>query len=108
LNVFLFFFSSRRRHTRFSRDWSSDVCSSDLVASSFRPDQEALRGARLAAGAAGLAVRGTEGLTTTVLTLAGAAAFLATAGLAARSEERRVGKEGSARGCLHGSEQGRE
>src|SRR5690606_39539423 len=26
----LFFFSSRRRHTRFSRDWSSDVCSSDL------------------------------------------------------------------------------
>src|SRR5690606_39599043 len=29
--LFLFFFSSRRRHTRFSRDWSSDVCSSDLV-----------------------------------------------------------------------------
>src|SRR5690606_40947094 len=28
---FLFFFSSRRRHTRFSRDWSSDVCSSDLT-----------------------------------------------------------------------------
>src|SRR5690606_39457851 len=25
------FFSSRRRHTRFSRDWSSDVCSSDLA-----------------------------------------------------------------------------
>src|SRR5690606_40049589 len=29
--LFGFFFSSRRRHTRFSRDWSSDVCSSDLV-----------------------------------------------------------------------------
>src|SRR5690606_40087152 len=29
-SVFFFFFSSRRRHTRFSRDWSSDVCSSDL------------------------------------------------------------------------------
>src|SRR5690606_20233779 len=29
-SLFLFFFSSRRRHTRFSRDWSSDVCSSDL------------------------------------------------------------------------------
>src|SRR5436309_10663080 len=29
-----FFFSSRRRHTRFSRDWSSDVCSSDLVSPS--------------------------------------------------------------------------
>src|SRR5690606_41096702 len=28
---FYCFFSSRRRHTRFSRDWSSDVCSSDLV-----------------------------------------------------------------------------
>src|SRR5690625_8007140 len=26
----LFFFSSRRRHTRWPRDWSSDVCSSDL------------------------------------------------------------------------------
>src|SRR2546429_3822892 len=28
--VFCVFFSSRRRHTRCSRDWSSDVCSSDL------------------------------------------------------------------------------
>ena len=27
----LFFFSSRRRHTRYWRDWSSDVCSSDLL-----------------------------------------------------------------------------
>src|SRR5258707_8393137 len=31
----LFFFSSRRRHTRYWRDWSSDVCSSDL----FSPDK---------------------------------------------------------------------
>src|SRR5258706_5943044 len=29
--VFYFFFSSRRRHTRLVSDWSSDVCSSDLV-----------------------------------------------------------------------------
>src|SRR5690606_40463048 len=29
-------FSSRRRHTRFSRDWSSDVCSSDLCATNER------------------------------------------------------------------------
>src|SRR5256884_3825725 len=29
-SVIFFFFSSRRRHTRCSRDWSSDVCSSDL------------------------------------------------------------------------------
>src|SRR6266566_8415913 len=28
---FLFFFSSRRRHTRLQGDWSSDVCSSDLL-----------------------------------------------------------------------------
>src|SRR5258707_11019645 len=28
--IFFFFFSSRRRHTRYWRDWSSDVCSSDL------------------------------------------------------------------------------
>src|SRR5215469_14302996 len=30
--MFFFFFSSRRRHTRSLRDWSSDVCSSDLLA----------------------------------------------------------------------------
>src|SRR5438445_3876873 len=29
--LFFFFFSSRRRHTRYWRDWSSDVCSSDLL-----------------------------------------------------------------------------
>src|SRR5207247_7309306 len=28
--LYFFFFSSRRRHTRSTRDWSSDVCSSDL------------------------------------------------------------------------------
>src|SRR2546430_6136317 len=32
--VLFFFFSSRRRHTRFDCDWSSDVCSSDLVSAS--------------------------------------------------------------------------
>src|SRR5690554_7499173 len=31
LFCFFFFFSSRRRHTRCGRDWSSDVCSSDLI-----------------------------------------------------------------------------
>src|SRR5207253_3876680 len=34
LFFFFFFFSSRRRHTRWPRDWSSDVCSSDLVSNS--------------------------------------------------------------------------
>src|SRR5690348_17798002 len=31
VSVCLFFFSSRRRHTRWTGDWSSDVCSSDLA-----------------------------------------------------------------------------
>src|SRR2546430_4325577 len=31
IELLYFFFSSRRRHTRFDCDWSSDVCSSDLV-----------------------------------------------------------------------------
>src|SRR5438477_9425265 len=31
LLFFFFFFSSRRRHTRLTCDWSSDVCSSDLI-----------------------------------------------------------------------------
>src|SRR2546429_3864043 len=37
--VFFFFFSSRRRHTRCSRDWSSDVCSSDLPLTPFTVDR---------------------------------------------------------------------
>src|SRR2546429_4725786 len=41
-----FFFSSRRRHTRCSRDWSSDVCSSDLVIQR----DERNRGGKRAAG----------------------------------------------------------
>src|SRR5256886_9187497 len=36
-NTDLFFFSSRRRHTRFDCDWSSDVCSSDLEMDPRRP-----------------------------------------------------------------------
>src|SRR6266403_3682782 len=43
---FSFFFSSRRRHTRSLRDWSSDVCSSDLSAQDHRGN--------LAAGARGV------------------------------------------------------
>src|SRR5690606_39429812 len=38
-----FFFSSRRRHTSFSRDWSSDVCSSDLTFGEFGVLNSALR-----------------------------------------------------------------
>src|SRR5256885_8616111 len=31
VDLYIFFFSSRRRHTRLQGDWSSDVCSSDLT-----------------------------------------------------------------------------
>src|SRR5690606_39821708 len=37
-----FFFSSRRRHTKFSRDWSSDVCSSALFLGSNRTQSPSL------------------------------------------------------------------
>src|SRR5204863_2406145 len=39
-----FFFSSRRRHTRSLRDWSSDVCSSDLGLQRLAPGGEVLLG----------------------------------------------------------------
>src|SRR5207237_6620068 len=37
ISLFSFFFSSRRRHTRFKCDWSSDVCSSDLNQNILQP-----------------------------------------------------------------------
>src|SRR5207245_1483503 len=82
-NVFLFFFSSRRRHTRCYRDWSSDVCSSDLIASS-KP-AGAVGAARLAAlagfeDAIGLDMGGTS---TDVCVIAG--------GAAERTSERQIG-----------------
>src|SRR5690606_39815561 len=54
-----FFCAGRRRHTRFSRDWSSDVCSSDLCATRMRAAASGdsprwvPRGDRIAAGPAG-------------------------------------------------------
>src|SRR2546422_5861863 len=44
--IYFFFFSSRRRHTRCSRDWSSDVCSSDLCT---RPGRRVPRDGTIAA-----------------------------------------------------------
>src|SRR3989449_10815250 len=42
--MFFFFFSSRRRHTRCSRDWSSDVCSSDLLCTHMHKQHNGHRG----------------------------------------------------------------
>ena len=50
-SVVFFFFSSRRRHTRLVSDWSSDVCSSDLVAVTADPARlEDLRDALAGSG----------------------------------------------------------
>src|SRR3712207_7455042 len=85
-----FFFSSRRRHTRYWRDWSSDVCSSDLsllegdrrytglVAAKLVPDGRSLDPGELEEFRLDIeAIRG-RGLRAEVI---------------GRSEERRVGKE---------------
>src|SRR2546430_17414144 len=79
----IFFFSSRRRHTRFDCDWSSDVCSSDLLAGKTEGGGNTRTDKMIAGcpdwakvmdwqfGHRGLLIRGETG----------------------RSEERRVGKE---------------
>src|SRR3712207_8137371 len=43
----MFFFSSRRRHTRYWRDWSSDVCSSDLGSVMVEKNKDYIAAARL-------------------------------------------------------------
>src|SRR5437868_14526686 len=66
---FVFFFSSRRRHTRSKRDWSSDVCSSDL------------------------SWRCRSGSASACWSLHAGGASAGSAASSHRSEERRVGKE---------------
>src|SRR5256885_8327300 len=93
---FFFFFSSRRRHTRLQGDWSSDVCSSDLLRLPKRPsttfpppnppserEQRAL-GRRVGR----FTQRGTSGLWL----------LEPLSGSSNRSEEGRVGEEGRSRG----------
>src|SRR5262249_56362596 len=77
----LFFFSSRRRHTRLVSDWSSDVCSSDLAFTK-TPQLDWREGRRRRAWE---------------LKAAGWKQQDIAAALGVRSEERRVGKEGRAR-----------
>src|SRR3989454_1885904 len=91
LSVLFFFFSSRRRHTRLQGDWSSDVCSSDLVDLAFLGS---------------VVVIWAMTAYQLVLTVAGYfyaersrrdGEALLPAGIEWRSEERRVGKEGRSR-----------
>src|SRR3712207_9543867 len=72
-----FFFSSRRRHTRYWRDWSSDVCSSDLAA---RLDARACSGRR------------SNQSTTSRTDRSASSTYAPTFTPPFRSEERRVGK----------------
>src|SRR2546430_6933180 len=85
-----FFFSSRRRHTRFDCDWSSDVCSSDLIAAQRMPG---IPGGRF------LEIVNAQFSTVGKILLSDKPSLdeaiyaLNNAGLDKRSEERRVGKE---------------
>src|SRR2546430_8858543 len=87
---FFFFFSSRRRHTRFDCDWSSDVCSSDLLAVSgsrrtfFRTQVSAANADDSGVG---------EDRAVTSEPLLRLADEIRTEAWELRSEERRVGKE---------------
>src|SRR2546430_13605803 len=86
----LFFFSSRRRHTRFDCDWSSDVCSSDLHAAV----HPAVLGRRHVPWETGVTVA-CAGVTIQPgdIVVGDADGVVVLPPRLARSEERRVGKE---------------
>src|SRR5690625_8044879 len=92
--MFIFFFSSRRRHTRWPRDWSSDVCSSDLQMGSVKKESPVKpKKQRMVCGQPLLVKAGNIPYSLTD--------FGRTPGIERsvrpRSEERRVGKEWRAR-----------
>src|SRR5690554_7438397 len=85
-----FFFSSRRRHTRCGRDWSSDVCSSDLImglALALAPIISHFDGAGKHHKVSNIVQQ------SIYASMAGGALCFAVILCAPRSEERRVGKE---------------
>src|SRR2546430_4989420 len=87
-----FFFSSRRRHTRFDCDWSSDVCSSDLIGPIGVPGvltADLLRSQAQSRAAENACVLGKE----QAYGLGSVLNLNVLNGLLNRSEERRVGKE---------------
>src|SRR5207249_8779175 len=98
--VFCFFFSSRRRHTRSKRDWSSDVCSSDLLTHFYL---SLATGGALGGILVGLVAPqvfdGYWEMPLAVLCLSGLGLWCCSEELGrGRSEERRVGKECGCRG----------
>src|SRR5690606_40887234 len=92
---FFFFFSSRRRHTRFSRDWSSDVCSSDLF-QNISMKNIYVSGSGIAGFFMGLPEMKLKNVILENSVLEAEKGI--TAIDASRSEERRVGKECRSRG----------
>src|SRR5699024_11755036 len=101
------FFSSRRRHTRSKRDWSSDVCSSDLK--SFAQKVGAIDVPRDARRVHDHPIPRMGGMAIFLGFLISVLLFVDISrpvrgillGAVLRSEERRVGKEGGARGGAH-------
>src|SRR3712207_6935556 len=92
-----FFFSSRRRHTRYWRDWSSDVCSSDLGMS--ERDLIDQLGTIAKSGTQAFMDQATDKNDVRLIGQFGVgfySAFIVSSRV--RSEERRVGKEGRSRG----------
>src|SRR5205085_9498112 len=102
-------FSSRRRHTRFDCDWSSDVCSSDLVPFDERGMRDAARRIR-AAGLTSVAIASVfsplnaecEARAAAILLEEHPGAAVTLSHQLGRSEERRVGKEGGCWWCREG------
>src|SRR5690606_40980830 len=98
-----FFFSSRRRHTRFSRDWSSDVCSSDLTGKPLRSSSSprATIIVRVSSWAGSPVVPSTRSRKENGAYATGRSSISRAADT--RSEERRVGKEGGYQGGRKGA-----
>src|SRR2546430_12562466 len=90
VSFLFFFFSSRRRHTRFDCDWSSDVCSSDLRPAVMAEDVSEGKLVVVAQNEVGRHVEGGERAAQVVIDRVD---LLAPSRGVVRSEERRVGKE---------------
>src|SRR2546430_5608391 len=88
-------FSSRRRHTRFDCDWSSDVCSSDLLPTGRWSSGLATRTSSCPSGSSGFMPNGFLSVTYLASTVPSLPSFPGKRKLQyhCRSEERRVGKE---------------